>query len=924
MALTPVKTWIAPGADLAADPSSWPWVDVSTQVRQASPITIQAGRADEWESIDAGSCTLTFDDTSGDFSELNPSGQWHGLLGPDTPIRVAVRRGEDDFDRTVSNGWGTADSGQAWATTSGAASDYAVAGGAATHTIAAANAARYTTLDVALRQVDVTASFSTSFAMTGAAGTVTLIGRWTDINNAIMGRATLNTTGTVDLLIQSVVGGVATSLATATAIAGVTHGAGVVLHGRFRVWDNTASLMVWEDGDDPPGWQATTDAVPILTAGRVGVRSVRPTGNTNTGFAVSYSAFATDVDRFGGYAAGWAPRTTHRDASRTVPVTAHGEIGRTVPRQGTLPVLSPLRRAIAADPATVAYWPAEEGPAAGQIASAIPGHAPATIFGTMSFTPIEEVVTGAGETIRYGTPSLANFEAGARLDIPVPAAVTAAIASAFSLYCLAQITQAAASSNIVLMEWDTPGGTFGTWQLIQSVSPANVVLRAWTSYPGGSATDVVTVGSLGTGLLNHAVGLAQNGGNIDAGVRLDGFGGYLNTGSVAGTLAGPTAIRINSILTTYSDDLFPIGHFAVRAGYASQGDGFDGTNDDGYGGIVQGARLSYQNQAAHLRLARLLAEDGIRFTMPTVDDADQVQRMFGQDEGTRPELWHACELVDGGVLREAPFSLSYLPRAYLYAQAPLTLGYSEHLGEPPAPALTTAVYRNQVTLKRTLGSQLTVRTAGVDAGRELPRDDTVDVELATDDQLPQQAAWRLNRRALRVPTWSGLQLKMAALPASLVDAWLSADVGTRVVLDGVATAAGAADVEGVLQGWTERLGNALPTWTAEIDLSPGEIWNLIGTWDGTARYDSGSSTLTSGITSTATSVSVTTSDPFDLWRSGAVTFMINVGGEIMNVTNVSGTTSPQTFTVSRSANGVVKSHDAGAEVHVWPISRYGL
>lgn len=35
----------------------------------------------------------------------------------------------DRFDRSVTGGWGTATSGQAWTTTGGAASDYSVQGG---------------------------------------------------------------------------------------------------------------------------------------------------------------------------------------------------------------------------------------------------------------------------------------------------------------------------------------------------------------------------------------------------------------------------------------------------------------------------------------------------------------------------------------------------------------------------------------------------------------------------------------------------------------------------------------------------------------------------------------------------------------------------------------------------------------------------
>ena len=47
-------------------------------------------------------------------------------------------------------------------------------------------------------------------------------------------------------------------------------------------------------------------------------------------------------------------------------------------------------------------------------------------------------------------------------------------------------------------------------------------------------------------------------------------------------------------------------------------------------------------------------------------------------------------------------------------------------------------------------------------------------------------------------------------------------------------------------------------------------------------------------------------------------FDVRVGvGERMPVTAVSGSTSPQTFTVTRGVNGVQLAHAAGADVRLW-------
>ena len=67
-------------------------------------------------------------------------------------------------------------------------------------------------------------------------------------------------------------------------------------------------------------------------------------------------------------------------------------------------------------------------------------------------------------------------------------------------------------------------------------------------------------------------------------------------------------------------------------------------------------------------------------------------------------------------------------------------------------------------------------------------------------------------------------------------------------------------------------------------------------------------------------VLVATEDPTKpLWTTSSSDFPfdIGVGGERMTVTGISGSSSPQTFTVARSVNGVVKPQSAGTDVRLW-------
>ncbi|MFF0598051.1 hypothetical protein [Streptomyces antibioticus] len=84
-----------------------------------------------------------------------------------------------------------------------------------------------------------------------------------------------------------------------------------------------------------------------------------------------------------------------------------------------------------------------------------------------------------------------------------------------------------------------------------------------------------------------------------------------------------------------------------------------------------------------------------------------------------------------------------------------------------------------------------------------------------------------------------------------------------------------------------------------------------------ARRDTAGSELASTVTSTATSFSVaTTLGP--VWTQDPVhlPFDVRLGGEVVRVTTVTGTNSPQTFAVVRSVNGISKAHDAGTPIRL--------
>jgi hypothetical protein len=90
------------------------------------------------------------------------------------------------------------------------------------------------------------------------------------------------------------------------------------------------------------------------------------------------------------------------------------------------------------------------------------------------------------------------------------------------------------------------------------------------------------------------------------------------------------------------------------------------------------------------------------------------------------------------------------------------------------------------------------------------------------------------------------------------------------------------------------------------------------------RYDSTGSTLATAIDATATSLSVAVNSG-PLWTTDAGNFPIDISvfGERMTVTAVTGASSPQTFTVTRSVNGVSRPIGAGADVRLHRPMRWG-
>ena len=186
----------------------------------------------------------------------------------------------DAFGRTVSNGWGSADTGGAW-TLSGAASLHSVSGGAGRLTANPGATPRVRLDDVSGRDVDVSQVVSLDRLSDTGTALVWVSARTSGWTSEYQAQARISQTGGVTLRIVRRLAAGDTSLANVV-VPGLTYTAGTKLHLRLLAeGEGTTSLRakLWVDGQaEPAAWTATaTDSTAELqNAGGIGAAGYTP------------------------------------------------------------------------------------------------------------------------------------------------------------------------------------------------------------------------------------------------------------------------------------------------------------------------------------------------------------------------------------------------------------------------------------------------------------------------------------------------------------------------------------------------------------------------------------------------------------------------------------------------------------------------
>ncbi|GAA2681676.1 hypothetical protein [Actinoplanes palleronii] len=901
----PLFVGLAVGAD-PVNPAGWEFADISNDVRARAGVSIQVGRQDESDLVDATKVGVTLDNRAGRYSRVNPISDLYGLLDKGTPIQVRVTRIVDTFTRSFSNGLGTEpNSGFTWTHVNPTC--WNATGSAATCTLAAAaDTATALVADAAGHDVEVLSTVSVPAVMTGASWVHATVVRRVDGSNQYRLYCEFTTAGTVAVKIAKVSGGVNTDL-TGVISTGVTYSAGTRIRVRARAIGATLQIRCWlESGPEPTGWHAQVDDDDVVGT-LTGLFSWRVTGNTNAGsLTATIDDFRMDVIRATTPVPEWPVRWDQSGKNVVAPVVGAGILRRL--GQGQPALRSPIFRQLSAQP-VCGYWPLEDGSDSTRASSAVVGGVVASgaevTFGNDDRPPgaasAAVLTTGGGTsyvtgTVKRWTQPQTGYAVMCYFRLPtLPVSGAPLVVNGNRLMRISAVGTVvrwviyATSGGFYIEGYANDGSlTVNTGSFSYVINPLK-----WTALQLEAEE---TGGTVNWRLLWYQVGAT------------DGIT-FLASGSYSGTADRVTAASLLAPVDSTGVSHLWAGHHTLAF------------LDVPFMRIAAG----YAGETAGARLARLHTENGIPFAL--IGSESTTSTMGAQPVGTFIDLVRDCEQADQGVLYERGAGLGYLPRRSRYNQNPaMVLDFAAgHVSSPPEPTDDDQRLRNRITVSRPGGSEVIAEVLASIARSGVYADE-VEINVETDAQLDDHATWRLHLGTIDELRWPRITLDLARNPG-LIAAWCKVRVGSRITIANPPSAVAGQDLDLIVEGWTENL--SIYSWDVELSCSPARPWDVAVYDDPGSRRDSTSSTLAASVNSTATSLSITTPNLVEAWttKASAYPLDLNVGGERITVTSAMSAPSgtgpyTQTAPVTRSVNGIVKSQAAGTKVSLWkPLPR---
>lgn len=885
------------------------WVDVTGDVF-GSPrggVSFTRGRQDEGGQGEPGLCRFQINNRNGDYAPRNPTGTYYGAIGRNTPVRFSVQAKTNYLDLKGNTG--------SHATAPDSAGLSIVGDIEITAELELDSWRNFTRI---MQKWTTTANQRSYVIEVDGDGFIRFFWSTTGADEPflfsdtpvpfVVGKHAIKVTFDVN---NGAGGKTATFYYGDTATGSFTQlGSAVTETGTTSIFDSTSLLYAWTS--DPSkyhrlivkqGIAGTTRADIDFTAQVAADTSFSDGTNTWT---VNGDAEISDRDwRYQGDITSWPTRWDKSNTDRYVDVSSNGILRRLL--QGNQLPSTVYRATIGVSP--LEYWPMEDGSQATELGSATGGR-PMTITGVR--------------------PSLATFS-GFNCSSPIPTldintilrgAVRSHTATGFSqIRGLVAFPEAGLTNDVEINSINYTGTAAG-WQ-IRYATGGSFTIRAFDDVGTSLLTDGPWAFDIDGKEVLLSLELTQTGANIDWDVAVWEVEAEAAGLVASGTLAGRTIGRATRVEwnTNGGADGLSIGHTTVQTEVTSIFDRGDELK-------------AYDAETAGDRISRLCTENSIECRVAG-DSADS-EALGPQFPRTLIDLLREAAVTDGGALYEARHfrGLVYRPRTAMYSQVPTAeVVYGTDGITVMEPIEDDQLTVNDVTVRQAQGTFYHLEEDTGNLTPALIGSYSQDVSVSVSDPLalPDQAGWRLH-----LGTWDAARFPHVEFtfgnPGIYNDVALWEDLselecGLRLLIAGPPVEnLPPDDISLLVQGMTETLGNFERT--LAVNASPEDPWHVgIADDDGAAgfvsRADTDGSELNGAHNSSTTSLSVEQSADAaaagaPLWTTDAaeLPFDIMVAGERMTVTVISGTTSPQTFTVTRHVNGITKSHTDGTDVRL--------
>lgn len=940
------------------------WNNVTTLVRTDPAIQITRGALSEDGQDTPSTCTYVLNNGDGRFSPRNPTSPLYGLIGRNTQTRVglglppigastAVVTASTSLVAPSVTAEATGIQFVAWATYP--TNDITLPGG---FTAVDAELDAGSTLTVAMARKAISAGATgTATATAVAAGTA-------------YAAATVALAGATFVGVQS---GTNASGADANATRSLTAGNFALL---VTVWseDSTDRMQVPKIGGanftvTPPDqgarpflitdsgapatvqtprvrvwgfWVPSTASYTFSLAGQHdGVSTT-----TSTFSIVEFSGVSAYYPRFVGEISEFPVEWAKRGSNAWTAINSAG-VSRRLASANQESAGSAIYESFVRNRNVVAYWPMEDGENATSFGSGLGGT-------TMGFAPggasgNARPLLAASSELPGSKPMPTFTQAGGIGVVPSYGLKPGGSGEEVSFGCIVGFNPAGSAVGANIMRAEFTGGSL-TGVLVEWTSNTTYTLKADFSDGTASSSNLFTVPSPGWSDTARNIKkwymayfqLKQNGAAVDgffAFTQIDPSDGVTAPSTQVQSLnfASKTLGKVRRLLigveATTGNTLHSFAPVFGHAFVANAFNPFQGA--DPYTASSAWALTAWNGQKVSDQLYRLAADNntliGVRH-----NDTDAVLG-YQQIDTVYAQLRDAAHTGLGGQLSDAAGYAGYVwaDRIYKENSPPrLTFVYGNGvLQEPLLPIDDDLLTRNDITAsRRGGGSSRVVKTTGslsvlkppLGVGRYV---DQQEFSLQLDSQADDFAGWLLNAGTVDEPRWPQIAFNLAhPNNASKIDTMKYFAIGDSIRITGMpvwvapgAQGAGATDLK--VNGYTEFIG--FETWLVTMNCSSTTpFFSAIVEPSGAASTagadrvgDDGFSSLVSSVTSSATSLSVATSSGA-LWTTAAgdLSLRIFVAGEEMSVTALTGATSPQTFTVTRSVNGVSKAQSAGAVV----------